>query len=519
MAKRVNSQLYNATRLWYFQVRKAWCVGKFVQTGAIQDGEMSKIRFSIVVPTRDRAATLRHSLRTCLDQNFDNYEVIVSDNDSSPATRELVEEIGSAKVRYFRTPRALSLASSWDFALSHARGEYVLLIGDDDGLLPYGLCELDKLIRESGEKVIRWDAAFYTWPNCALAGEGNYLRIPLGAETTEIDSFKSIQNVISFIQLYTILPMIYNSAIHRDVLAEIRKKTGRLFANRYADVYSGFSTAHVAGRYLSIDMPVTVSGQSSASTGVAIFFFRNRSPVDRDFQDLNARENLRKNDLMPNLSIMPYTAVADAFLDAKRLLFPNVDELVLNQKQFIELCARNLRVECVEEWQAGLVELRKTLSNEPGGFEWFDREIASLEYRPLEPFRLRPERLGYDGQYLHLDAGDFEVRDIAAAAKLCDKILNNSRFGSPHNDPSNPANRLLALQQSCDELRQACDERQKVCDDLKKTCDDRSIVIEKLSDRVDVLEKREIFRRLVKWILAWPQRLTKPFGSMVSRRD
>jgi hypothetical protein len=480
---------------------------------------MSNIRFSIVIPTRNRAATLHHCLRTCLDQNFDDYEVIVSDNFGSPATRELVDEVGSPKVRYFRTPQALSLASSWDFAVSHARGEYVLLIGDDDGLLPYGLCELDKLIRESGQKVIRWDAAFYTWPNCALAGEGNYLRIPLGAGTTEIDSIKSIENVISFIQLYTILPMIYNSAIHRDVLAEIRTRTGRLFANRYADVYSGFSTAHVAGRYLSIDMPITISGQSSASTGVAIFFFRNRSSVDRDFQDLNKRESLLKNDRMPELSIMPYTAVADAFLDAKRLLFPNAEELVLNQKKFVESCARNLRVESAEDWQAGLAELRKTMSCESGGFEWFDKEIAPMEYRPLQPFRLRPDRLGYDGQYLHLDADALEVRDIAGAAKLCDNILNNRRFGSPHNDPSNPANRLLVLQQSCDDLRQACDERQKVCDELKKTCADRLVVIEKLSDRVDVLEKREIFRRLVKWILAWPQRLTKPFGSLISRRN
>jgi glycosyltransferase involved in cell wall biosynthesis len=461
---------------------------------------MTALKFSVVVPTRERAATLRHCLRTCLDQNFDDYEVIVSDNGSSPATREVVDEIGSSKVRYFRTPRALSLSSSWDFAVSHAQGEYVLLIGDDDGLLPYGLCELDKLIRESGRKVIRWDAAFYTWPNCALTGEGNYLRIPLGAETAEIDSFESINNVVSFAQLYTILPMIYNSAIHRDVLAEIRTKTGRLFANRYADVYSGFSTAHVAGRYLSIDMPITVSGQSSASTGVAIFFFRNRSSVDRDFQDLNDRESLSKNERVPDLSVMPYTAVADSFLDAKRLLFPNVDGLALDQKKFIELCARNLRVESAEEWQEGLAELRKTMSSEPGGFEWFDKEIAPLEYRSLEPFRLRPDRLGYDGQYLHLDAAAFDVCDIAGAAKVCDSVLNNRQFGSPHDHPFNSTKRLQDLQQTCDELQQ-------VCKDLKKTCDERSALIESLDRHINDLKQRSPFRVWARLLL------DKYFGS------
>jgi glycosyltransferase involved in cell wall biosynthesis len=464
---------------------------------------MSDIKFSVVIPTRERPATLRHCLRTCLNQNFDDYEVIVSDNGSIAATREVVDEAASPKVRYVKTPEPLSLASSWEFAVSHARGEYVLVIGDDDGLLPHGLYELDKLTRETRQKVIRWDAAFYTWPNIALAGEGDYLRIPHGAEKTEIDSADAIQSVISFKQFYTILPMIYNSAIHKDVLAAIRSKTGRLFANRYADVYSGFSTAHVAGKYLSLDMPMSISGQSSASTGVAVFFFRNRSTVDRDFRDLSDRENLRENSQIPELSIFPHTAVADSFLDAKRLLFPHQDQLVLDQRLFIGLCMRNLRVESMEEWKAALELLRNTMSKERGDLEWYDEQISRLEYRPTEPFHMRPERLGFDEQYLHLDAAAFGVRDITGAAELCDRILNYRQYGLPHKQPSDAATRVLKLQQTCEGLQQICD--------------DRMIVINKLARRVDDLEKRFVVRRFVKSILAKIQGLTKPFGSMASR--
>ena len=45
---------------------------------------MNHIKFSVVIPTRERAETLQHCLRTCLVQNFDDYEVVVSDNGSSP---------------------------------------------------------------------------------------------------------------------------------------------------------------------------------------------------------------------------------------------------------------------------------------------------------------------------------------------------------------------------------------------------------------------------------------------------
>ncbi len=457
---------------------------------------MNHIKFSVVIPTRERAETLQHCLRTCLDQNFDDYEVVVSDNGSSPATRKVVDEAGSTKVQYFRTPRALSLASSWDFAVSHARGEYVLLIGDDDGLLPHSLAELDKLTRESRHQVIRWDAAFYTWPNCALTGEANYLRIPLGIETVEIDSVDAIDDVISFRQLYTILPMIYNSAIHKDVLAAIRTRTGRLFSNRYADVYSGFSTAYIAGRYLSIDLPMSVSGQSGASTGAAIFFFRDKSAIDRDFRDLNEQESLQDHSRIPACSIFPYTAVADSFLDAKRLLFTNTEKLSLNQKQFVKLCVQSLRAASANEWREGLATLRKTLATEPGGFEWFDREIAALEYRPAASFRMRPERWGFDGKHLHLNTSVFGVQDVAGAAELCDRILNYRLCGLPETHSSD----ALEIQR-----------------ELQRICEERLALIEKLSEDIKRLAKRLEKPRWLKAIWRSVTRLGKPFRAPVSR--
>ena len=65
---------------------------------------MTTPRFSVVIPTRERATTLRYCLRTCLEQDFDDYEIVVCDNCSSPATREVVEEAASPRI---------VLASTW----------------------------------------------------------------------------------------------------------------------------------------------------------------------------------------------------------------------------------------------------------------------------------------------------------------------------------------------------------------------------------------------------------------------
>src|SRR5262245_26841258 len=100
---------------------------------------MAGPRFSIVIPTRDRASTLPFTLRTCLAQEFDDCEIVVADNHSAPPTREVVDSFSDRRIRYVRTPAPLAMSDSWDFAVSQATGEYVLLIGSDDGLLLHAL--------------------------------------------------------------------------------------------------------------------------------------------------------------------------------------------------------------------------------------------------------------------------------------------------------------------------------------------------------------------------------------------
>src|SRR5262249_26316343 len=115
-------------------------------------------RFSIVIPTRERPSTLEYTLASCLAQDGD-FEAVVSDNCTGPATRELVERIADVRVRYIRTPEVLAMTDSLEFAVSHARGEYVVMQGDDDGLLRHALPVIDAIIRMTGAPLLRWDCA------------------------------------------------------------------------------------------------------------------------------------------------------------------------------------------------------------------------------------------------------------------------------------------------------------------------------------------------------------------------
>ncbi|AMV28223.1 GalNAc(5)-diNAcBac-PP-undecaprenol beta-1,3-glucosyltransferase [Gemmata sp. SH-PL17] len=414
-------------------------------------------RFSIVIPTRERAETLRFALRTCLDQAFDDYEIIVSDNFSSPATKAVVDACGSPKVRYVRTTEPVAMSTNWEFGVSHVRGEYVLLIGDDDGLLPHALTELDRIARETGARAIRWDAAYYTWPNIALPGQGNYLRIPLGRTAGMRDGAEAIREVAAFREFYTALPMLYNAAVHRDVLAALRARAGRVFPHPVPDVYSGFAVAHAAGQFLSITAPMSVSGQSAASNGIATLFNRGRNEIDREFHALNARDGLRSEPTVPDLPVFPHVPVADTFVFAKRVLFPDLDA-DLDRRALVAACVTGARVSA-DDWSAALALVRSSLADDPALQAWFDAEFAATPYRAPAPVQLRSARPGADSEALHLDADALGVSDVAGAANLCEAVLGYRRrglelqFGTARSEFQEKEAQVQQLHAACDQLQ------------------------------------------------------------------
>jgi hypothetical protein len=376
-----------------------------------------------VIPTREGAHTLGHTLQTCLDQTFDDYEVVVCDNHSSPATRQVVDGLGSPRIKYLRSPRPLSMSANWELAVAHAAGEYVTVLGDDDGLLPHALRVLDHLVRQTQARAVRWDAAFYLWPTIALPGEANYLRLPLGSEVRTLDGRAVIASVIAFEQCYTTLPMLYNAVVHRGLLDALRRRLGRLFLTRYPDVCSGFLVAHEAGTYASVRLPMSVAGQSDKSIGIGHHFLPGKSAVGDAFVRMNADEGVGVRRTVPDLHVFPVVPVADCFLAAREALFPDDDGLRLDRKTVATHCVWCLRTGGRAQWDRCMATIRDTLADDPSLLAWFDATFADFPPSVTGPLPLRSPVLGFDGDQLHLNADAFGVADVHGAAQLCEKVL------------------------------------------------------------------------------------------------
>jgi glycosyltransferase involved in cell wall biosynthesis len=122
--------------------------------------------FSIVIPTRNRCDLLKYAIQSVLQQDCNDYELIVSDNDSSDNTQSMVLQLQNPKVRYANTGRHLRSADSWNFAYSQAGGEYILILGDDDYLLPSVLRQVKTVIEKTSSLIVAWKEIFYFYGDC-----------------------------------------------------------------------------------------------------------------------------------------------------------------------------------------------------------------------------------------------------------------------------------------------------------------------------------------------------------------
>ncbi len=108
------------------------------------------IKFSVTIPAyKDRY--LKETIDSVLAQTYQNYEVVIV-NDASPYDLDsIVGQYSDPHIRYFKNEKncgALNVVDNWNICLSHATGDYLLCIGDDDNLTPRCLQDFAYLIEK-----------------------------------------------------------------------------------------------------------------------------------------------------------------------------------------------------------------------------------------------------------------------------------------------------------------------------------------------------------------------------------
>jgi glycosyltransferase involved in cell wall biosynthesis len=101
---------------------------------------MSVPLVSILVPVYNGEAFLAECLDSILAQDFSDFELLVSDDNSKDGSVALIQRYAQSdsRLRWWRNPKNLGLGGNLNICLKEARGEYIKYVLQDDKLLEPG---------------------------------------------------------------------------------------------------------------------------------------------------------------------------------------------------------------------------------------------------------------------------------------------------------------------------------------------------------------------------------------------
>jgi len=91
---------------------------------------------SVILPTHRRPQLLPRAVRSVLEQSFADLELIVVDDGSRSAARELSIELADPRLRVESTPAAVGPSRARNLGLDAARAPWIAFQDDDDEWLP-----------------------------------------------------------------------------------------------------------------------------------------------------------------------------------------------------------------------------------------------------------------------------------------------------------------------------------------------------------------------------------------------
>lgn len=261
---------------------------------------MNKPFVSIVIPTRNRAELLPFAIRSVLNQTFDDLEIIVSDNCSSDETPRIVQGFGEKRIKYFRSAQPLAIGDSWEFALSHSKGEFIGFLSDDDAYSKIFLETMCRILDESKAEIASARIAPYYSKHVSEYGRnigpGSLALQPYDRELSVIGKNEAINSLFSRFGLTTnpesnsliCFPQLTNTIHHSSLIKRIKNKVGRLFPIVGSDFYTAALFLNAVEEFCFINEPLYLSNtwEGSSTAGDRSMFERYPDEKQLDFVPL-----------------------------------------------------------------------------------------------------------------------------------------------------------------------------------------------------------------------------------------
>ena len=381
---------------------------------------------SLVIPTRERASYLKYSIETCLQVEDDAVEIIVSDNSSRDDTRQVVASFDDPRLRYICTHGRVSMRQNFDFAMSETRGDYVIFIGDDDGIMPHQFPALRAILEARHPAALSWTPLKYEWP---IDGYGSHPgtirfdRFKIFGQPVEVCCDELRKKVLAAqLDLINRMPGIYHGCVSRSLMQFIKDRTGNYFNGRIPDFYVAYTILFNRDSFLHAGHPFTIGGSSPASNGNAHHAYKST-----DKRAAPAAQFMQEVLTDPVQDVIPGHVPSDPMayfptLETVLRDFPQANAVIDRGAWYYRILS-NTRRDDLPVWTATLSVLQD-YAKKTGTSEEFQTALA----RPvaIKAKSSLVDAVSYNWKKLwgfRLTVDDQDSNTVATAAKVADQIL------------------------------------------------------------------------------------------------
>ncbi|NOY81743.1 MAG: glycosyltransferase family 2 protein [Kiritimatiellaeota bacterium] len=391
--------------------------------------------FSILLPTKNRAALVPTAIQSVLRQTFPDFELIVADNDDTEATARTLGAFHDPRLIHLRTGK-LSMADNWEMAAARARGRYSCFLEDKQAYKRDTLERLYTMLEEERVHSVRWQSD-------ALCSYGNLHRLrhartgPSPRRVTAEEVLRCFTGA-SYSRAKRYLPLGHFSAVHCDLVQRIRDgAAGRLCLPMSPDYTMAFSQLAVTDTVLVLSDALVVFATVTLSNGMNI---RRKSGGVAALARELGREQEGFYDCVPIKTLTVANTIFNDYLHLRKLWGGRLAEHPLDWPNYFRECMESIGESAqlglnvddeLTQWENAFSQadpsVRRALESELGSTMKARRARLLARFRPRSPLSDAIRQMKYRIRKSLLRDPDWQFESVDA---YLEKEYND-RVGPP----------------------------------------------------------------------------------------
>lgn len=234
---------------------------------------------SILIATKNRQKYCLSAVESILNLTDKNIQVVVQDNSDDRSLETMILPfMGDSRLIYRYTPPPFSSIDNFNAAIELATGEYICLIGDDDGINPEIITAAAWAKANNIDCLVGNLKANYRWEN---TGEKKFLHIKVVSNSLIIGDFdgtakkvdpkvslkKLVQNGCTNYMEFD-FPKLYHGVVKREIFEQLKLETGAYLKGLSPDIYAAIALSLKINQFVVVDYPLTIPGVCSLSSSI-----------------------------------------------------------------------------------------------------------------------------------------------------------------------------------------------------------------------------------------------------------